>query len=94
VNRNLKRILWAIALCGIVLYIGDSLWTWYRIQQGREAFDTVQVEHYSAVPEKNNKVEYFYDAPESVECVRSLFPHSGDNPCWYVRRSQVQRTDL
>ncbi len=42
-----------------------------------------------AIPEKNNKVEYQIDSvrpEEDVPCSRSLFPHGGNAPCWYVTR--------
>jgi uncharacterized membrane protein len=42
-----------------------------------------------AIPEKNNKVEYQIDAvhpEEDVRCTHSIFPHSGNRPCWYVTR--------
>jgi hypothetical protein len=27
-------------------------------------------------------------------CVHSLFPHSGDPPCWFLIRHAEQRTDI
>ena len=90
----MKRILAMLALLAVTLYAGDYLLLKERIHKGQEPFDTVQVESYSAVPEKNNRVEFFYDEPETEECVRALFPHSGDNPCWYVKRHRDKRTDL
>jgi hypothetical protein len=42
-----------------------------------------------AIPGKNNKVEYEIDSlrpEEDVPCSRTLFPHSGQAPCWYLAR--------
>jgi hypothetical protein len=42
-----------------------------------------------AIPGKANKVEYELDSvqpEEDVPCTRTLFPHSGQAPCWYVAR--------
>ncbi|HYW66886.1 MAG TPA: hypothetical protein VFB10_09290, partial [Candidatus Dormibacteraeota bacterium] len=42
-----------------------------------------------AIQLKNNKVEYQIDAQkpeEDLTCARSLFPHAGNRPCWYVTR--------
>lgn len=77
-----------------VLYAGDFLLLEFRIHKGEKPFDTVQVANYSAVPEKNNRVEFFYNDAEPVECVETLFPHFGDNPCWYLNRHRDTRTDL
>jgi hypothetical protein len=94
VPKNFKRILAITALALAVLYAGDYLLLRDRIKKGRDAYGTVQVESYSAVPEKGNKVEFFYNDPETEECVHSLFPHLGDNPCWYASRTSEKRTDL
>jgi len=90
----MKRFLALSALTLALLYAGDYLLLKVRATKGRGPFETVQVESYTAVPEKNNRVEFFYNEPDTEECVHALFPHSGDNPCWYVARHRVHRTDL
>jgi hypothetical protein len=80
-----------LALC--ILYVGDYWVVRSKAAKGREPFGSVQVTRYEVVPEKNNHMEFFYDAPETVECVHSLFPHFGDNPCWYASRHKEERTD-
>jgi hypothetical protein len=55
-----------------------------------KAYDSVQVERLYAIALKNGRTEYELDAqqPEvTVTCVRTLFPHQGYPPCWYVRRN-------
>ena len=90
----MKRTLAIVILAVAVLYAGDYLLIKVRIHEGQRPFETVEIESYDAVPEKNNRVEFFYNDPESEECVHALFPHSGDNPCWYVTRHRYKRTDF
>jgi len=46
----------------------------------------VQVQRYFEVSLKNRKTEYMRDEPRPQPCVRSLLPHYGDTPCWYLAR--------
>ena len=84
-TTGVKRVLLAAALGLTVLYLGDCLLIELRIHEGRKPFGTVRIESYSTVPEKNNKMEFFYGDPEDVECVHALFPHFGEEPCWARR---------
>jgi hypothetical protein len=55
-----------------------------------EAFGTVQMERLYAIPQKNGKTDYEFDAqqPEvTTPCVHAIFPHMGDAPCWYLQRN-------
>ena len=41
-----------------------------------------------AIPQKNGKLDYQIDQLQPVEtlnCVHTLFPHSGSPPCWYLK---------
>jgi hypothetical protein len=54
------------------------------------AYDSVHITRLLAIPLKSGRTEYELDArqPEvTVTCVRTLFPHQGYQPCWYVRRN-------
>jgi hypothetical protein len=54
------------------------------------AYDSVHMTRLLAIPLKNGRTEYELDArqPEvTVTCVRTLLPHQGYQPCWYVRRN-------
>lgn len=93
-SKTAQRALAITALALAVLFAGDYLLIKVRIHKGQRPFETVRLESYSAVPEKNNRVEFFYNDPETEECVHALFPHFGDNPCWYVTRHRDNRTDL
>lgn len=80
------------ALAGMVaLYVGDDLSVRYRIPGSRKPFGTVTIRRFDAIPEKNNRTEYVYENPITVTCIRSLFPHLGYEPCWYLSRHAEQR---
>lgn len=55
-----------------------------------EAFGTVTMERLYAIPQKNGKIDYEFDARQpqvDVPCVHSLFPHMDQSPCWYLQRN-------
>ena len=85
------RILIATFAGMIALYLGDDLSVRSRIPGSRQPFGTVTIRRFDAIPEKNNKTEYVYENPVTVTCVRSLFPHLGYVPCWYLSRHGEQR---
>ena len=57
------------------------------------AFDSVTIDRYSAIHEKNNRLEFNYLGSDQQTCLRSLFPHAGYAPCWYVRRHTQKQID-
>jgi hypothetical protein len=72
-----------------VLYAGD--WIVLRVRMARgTAFSTVQVDQFLASPLKNNKEEYDYLGTVAQPCVRSIFPHDSDVPCWWLKRHPKQ----
>jgi hypothetical protein len=73
------------------LYVGDLIVARVR---GEAAFGSVVVNVYYAVPEKAARMDFTPGQPETDECVRALFPHFGDSPCWYLERHQIKRVDL
>ena len=80
-----------VALAAVV-YAGDYTALRLRAAYPRlgKAFGAVQMERLYAIPLKNGGTEYEMDAqqPEvTVDCVYSLLPHMGYNPCWYLRRN-------
>jgi hypothetical protein len=86
-----RTLLTAVALL-FAIYAGDYLFVRFRMAypQAGEAFGTVKMERLYAIPQKNGKIEYEFDAqqPEvATPCVHSLFPHMGNNPCWYLQRN-------
>jgi hypothetical protein len=86
-----RTLVLGVALVAII-YAGDYGVVRLRAAYPRlgNAFGSVQMERVYAIPLKNGNVEYELDArqPEvTVSCARSLFPHMGYQPCWYVRRN-------
>jgi hypothetical protein len=93
VTLVVKRGIIALTVLLALVYAADDVrvrWKTAHPKSG-EAFGTVQMERLYAIPQKNGKVEYEFDAlrPEvTMPCVHSLFPHRGDTPCWYLRRNR------
>ena len=83
----------AVALIAL-LYAGDYAWVRFRIPKTRNPFGVVKVQPYYAVRQKNGKDEFYFLEPRDESCVRSLFPHLGHNPCWYVRRNAHKRINM
>jgi hypothetical protein len=94
----MKRILLRLLIAAVVLlglaYVGDYLCLRFRIPGNRAQFGTVSVSEMYAIHEKNNKTEYQFPPAQDETCVRSLFPHFGYSPCWYLQRHTQQRVDI
>jgi hypothetical protein len=87
-----KRALAGTVVALALVYAGDLLSVRYRLRypQAGAAFGSVQMERLYAIPQKNGKIEYEFDAQQpqvTLPCVRSLLPHMGYSPCWYLRRN-------
>ena len=65
-----------------------------RVASNRNAYGSVVVSHYYAVPQKNGKTQFIFDPPASENCVNALYPHAGLLPCWYLQRHPEQRTNI
>lgn len=95
----MKRVL-AFGLGGLLvlvaaLYVADYAWLRLRLARNQSAaFDTVSVDVVYEVPQKGNKAEYLPQGVQNQTCVRSLFPHLGDQPCWYLRRHTEQQVNF
>jgi hypothetical protein len=91
-SRIAKRAVIAVMVVLGLVYAGDYLvvrWKKAYPKTG-DAFGTVQMERLYAIPQKNGKIDYEFDAqqPEvTTPCVHSLFPHLGNSPCWYLQRN-------
>ena len=81
-----------LALAG--LYAGDYLSARYRIPGNRQTLGSVQVKTLYAVRLKSGRIEYSQGDPETQTCVRSLFPHLGYTPCWYLSRHATKRIEM
>jgi hypothetical protein len=65
-----------------------------RVMVNRDPYGSVIVRRTYAVLQKNGKIQFIFDPPAPESCVNSLFPHSGMQPCWYLRRHPEQRTNI
>ena len=89
----LRSFLAGVGLLGIA-YAADYGVFRYRLATKRQPFGSVTVKHYYEVAHKDGKAELIFDPPVQKTCVHSLFPHSGDPPCWFLNRHAEQKTDL
>lgn len=89
----MNRALWAVVILLAVVYGSDTLSLRLRIPS-RDPFGAVEVQRFYEVALKNRKTEFMRDEPRSETCVRSLFPHYGDTPCWYLERHTKQTIKL
>ena len=76
----------ALAIAVALVYAVDAAILRFRAATNRNAFGTVTVHPYFAMDRKDKKTEYLYQDPQDQTCVNSLFPHLGDEPCWYLRK--------
>jgi len=90
----LLRIVAAVVILVLLTYAGDYLSVRYKIPTGRDPFSTVTIQPYYAIHEKNGRTEYDFAQPQTQVCVRSIFPHFGYSPCWYVNRHTDKRIDI
>jgi hypothetical protein len=84
--RILQYIIATLIALLAVAFVADFVIFLYRSHTGR-AFDTRTVRATYAIPQKNGRAELDFGNPVTITCVRALFPHNGDSPCWYVDRN-------
>ena len=78
-KRLLKRAIVSVVLGVVLLYAADYAVIRYRVAANRNAYGTVTVQPYYAVPRKDHKTEFLFDDPRDQTCVHSLFPHFDDS---------------
>jgi hypothetical protein len=82
--RRILRILLFALLALAALYIGDYLSARYRLPGDRQTLGSVQVQTFWAIKQKDGRIEYSPGDTETQTCLRSMFPHLGYTPCWYL----------
>jgi hypothetical protein len=83
-KRIADALIWLLAVT-LLLWLGD--WTVWRVRVSRGGgYDTVQVNQILLIPLKNHKMEADAQSSADQPCARSIFPHGGDDPCWWLRR--------
>src|SRR5579863_8470023 len=88
------------AVIGIVVALVAAFIVDYAVLRAKMMFPklgaatgTVQMTRLYAIAQKNGRTEYELDAnqPEvTMPCVRSLFPHMGNSPCWYLQQNATK----
>ena len=87
--RIAARGLLVLMAAVVVLYAAD--WVVLRIRMARQtAFSSVTVHQFLSSPMKNHTDEYYYEGAAEQSCVRSIFPHGSDTPCWWLKRHATQ----
>ena len=90
----MKRALAGALLLAALVWIADWLVLRHTVRQGGEAFGEVEVHYRYAIHLKNRRIEQRNEKARMEECVRSLFPHYNDTPCWYLERHANQLQEL
>jgi len=88
--RGARITLTSVVLFAGVAYVADYI----ALRMRSQPTDSVVVRPVYAVPQKNGRVEYLASDPQPETCVRSLFPHMNDAPCWYLKRHPERRVDM
>ena len=65
----IKRAIVAVVLSSAIVYVIDYAVLRYRIATNHNAFGTVVVRPYYAVPQKNHRTEFLFDDPQNESCV-------------------------
>jgi hypothetical protein len=72
-----------------VLYAVD--WAVIAVRMKRHtAYGSVTVNQFLKTPLKGQKEEYDFLGSTDQQCVKSIFSHGGDLPCWWLERHTKQ----
>src|SRR5215469_3378247 len=89
-TRIAKRT--SVAFLGLVAVTFIADYGYVRIRmihpKPTDPFETLTRNRLLAIPQKNGKLNYEPDQvqpTDTLTCVHSLFPHYGDQPCWYLK---------
>jgi hypothetical protein len=88
--QTFQRILAGLAGLFVLVYAADYLYLRIRMRHPTPSspFESMTRMRVLAIPQKSGRFNYQIDQVQPVEtltCVRSLFPHYGDQPCWYLK---------
>ncbi len=86
-KRLLGRTLQGFLAVLVVLYAGD--WAVLRVR-GEQGVASAQVEQFLKTPLKGRKEEFDYLGTVTQPCVRSIFPHQSETPCWWLAWHKIQ----
>ena len=86
--RGLLGLLVLIA----ILWIADYTSFRYRLSKGTpgDPLASIRIQPTYAIPHKDGRAEYVFGEPQMITCARSIFPHAGDPPCWYLQKTAAK----
>jgi len=87
-KRLFVRTFLALLTLLVVLYAGD--WMVLRVRSQSDVSSSVQVQQFLRTPLKGQKEEFDYMGTVAQPCVRAIFPHSSETPCWWLARHKIQ----
>lgn len=93
-RKLVKRTVAVAVLALALLYVGDGLSVPLRAKWGGNPYGSVTVTRSYSVTKKDGKPDFYFNPPEAQTCVRTIFPHFGDPPCWYLSQHTQQEVDL
>jgi hypothetical protein len=91
VGRLVRRIVAGIVLAAVLVFGLDYGVLRVRVATNEDAYGTVTVRPYYAIPLKSKKTELTFEDPRDETCVNSMFPHMGYTPCWYRRTHKQEQ---
>jgi hypothetical protein len=81
-----------IAILGIAAITDSADYLLLRVRMRHATaampFESLTRARLLAIPMKNGSTQYQLDEvkpTETLTCVHALFPHYGDQPCWYLK---------
>jgi len=97
-RERLRRIFLGLLLfllgTAVLTFVVDLGLFRLRVASNRDPYGSVVVTRYYAVPQKNGKTQFIFDPPAPETCVHAVYPHTGMQPCWYLRRHPEQHTNI
>jgi hypothetical protein len=85
-RRWLQRIVVVLVAGFVATYAGD----WAAFKLRGSPLSKVTINRYVTIPLKGHKSEFDYIGSMDVPCTVSLFPQTGQSPCWQLRRNTNQ----
>lgn len=93
-RRLVLKVLTGLGVAVAITWVADYALFRYRVWQNRAPYGSVVVNEYYTIQEKNNRTEYIYKSTDQQTCANSLFPHSGLQVCWYLRKHAEKPTPV
>jgi hypothetical protein len=89
-----KWVVLPVLTLGLIAYGLDWASLEYGIPAQRPKFNEYKVDQLYTVPNRWKEIEWSRGEPVMERCVNSVFPHYGNNPCWYVSQHLVRVNSL